>query len=361
MPAANAKEVTALDEFLYQLIELRWRVKHPDNSRLPNRFRQAYELRINTIAEGSATPLLERRLNVPEDPALFNAPSDEYTEDFRRAVEELEEIVRLASEYRELPASVYALPLSAIRNLGSTLREDEKLQVGHGRVSDWSTKPIYTASAREYVLKQLGQPQFKHVTYSGLVRSTNVSSGTFNFVDAASRVSATAKYDHGFELEIDGENDQTWAWVEVSGRVEFTNNSNSHSFVAVDNIRTDQLTSEYNRLQERIYEIRGLRPGWLDGEAGDEFTQNQLDEAQAVLRAAVEVGKLPQTVAPSIEGTIEFSWVDGDQHFSIEVEPEGGFYFHKSNTDSMNAIDQDVETLGRHPSDLIVDWVRRTV
>ena len=141
MPAANTKEVAALDELLYQLIELRWRAKHPESSKLPNNFRKAYELRINTIAEGTATPLLERRRSTPDDPTLFPASSDEFTEDYRQAVEELEEILRLASEHGPLPDSVYALPLPAIRNLGSTLRDDEKLQVGHGRVTDWSTKP----------------------------------------------------------------------------------------------------------------------------------------------------------------------------------------------------------------------------
>lgn len=361
MPAANTKEVAALDELLYQLIELRWRAKHPESSKLPNNFRKAYELRINTIAEGTATPLLERRRSTPDDPTLFPASSDEFTEDYRQAVEELEEILRLASEHGPLPDSVYALPLPAIRNLGSTLRDDEKLQVGHGRVTDWSTKPTYTTSAREYVLDQLGKPQFKHVTYSGLVRSTNVSNGTFNFVDAASRVSATATYDHGFELDIDGQNEQTWAWVEVKGQVEFTNKSKSHVFISVDSIHTDQLTTEYNRLQDRLKEIGELQPGWLDGEEGDGFTQGQLENARAVVKAAVNAGKLPKTVAPSVDGAIVFSWVSDNQHFSVEVEPEGGFYFHKSNTISMNAIDQEVETLSKHPSDLITEWVERIV
>ncbi|MHC2849911.1 hypothetical protein ACUXOC_001364 [Corynebacterium mucifaciens] len=361
MPAANTKEVAALDELLYQLIELRWRAKHPESSKLPNNFRKAYELRINTIAEGTATPLLERRRSTPDDPTLFPASSDEFTEDYRQAVEELEEILRLASEHGPLPDSVYALPLPAIRNLGSTLRDDEKLQVGHGRVTDWSTKPTYTTSAREYVLDQLGKPQFKHVTYSGLVRSTNVSNGTFNFVDAASRVSATATYDHGFELDIDGQNEQTWAWVEVKGQVEFTNKSKSHVFISVDSIHTDQLTTEYNRLQDRLKEIGELQPGWLDGEEGDGFTQGQLENAHAVVKAAVNAGKLPKTVAPSVDGAIVFSWVSDNQHFSVEVEPEGGFYFHKSNTISMNAIDQEVETLSKHPSDLITEWVERIV
>ncbi|WP_144242405.1 hypothetical protein [Corynebacterium ureicelerivorans] len=361
MPAANTKEVAALDELLYQLIELRWRAKHPESSKLPNSFRKAYELRINTIAEGTATPLLERRRSTPDDPTLFPASSDEFTEDYRQAVEELEEILRLASEHGPLPDSVYALPLPAIRNLGSTLRDDEKLQVGHGRVTDWSTKPTYTTSAREYVLDQLGKPQFKHVTYSGLVRSTNVSNGTFNFVDAASRVSATATYDHGFELDIDGQNEQTWAWVEVKGQVEFTNKSKSHVFISVDSIHTDQLTTEYNRLQDRLKEIGELQPGWLDGEEGDGFTQGQLENAHAVVKAAVNAGKLPKTVAPSVDGAIVFSWVSDNQHFSVEVEPEGGFYFHKSNTISMNAIDQEVETLSKHPSDLITEWVERIV
>lgn len=361
MPAANTKEVAALDELLYQLIELRWRAKHPESSKLPNNFRKAYELRINTIAEGTATPLLERRRSTPDDPTLFPASSDEFTEDYRQAVEELEEILRLASEHGPLPDSVYALPLPAIRNLGSTLRDDEKLQVGHGRVNDWSTKPTYTTSAREYVLDQLGKPQFKHVTYSGLVRSTNVSNGTFNFVDAASRVSATATYDHGFELDIDGQNEQTWAWVEVKGQVEFTNKSKSHVFISVDSIHTDQLTTEYNRLQDRLKEIGELQPGWLDGEEGDGFTQGQLENAHAVVKAAVNAGKLPKTVAPSVDGAIVFSWVSDNQHFSVEVEPEGGFYFHKSNTISMNAIDQEVETLSKHPSDLITEWVERIV
>lgn len=361
MPAANAKEVAALDELLYQLIELRWRENHPDNSRLPNNFRQAYELRINTIDEGSATPLLQRRISTPPDPTLFPSTSDEFTETYRQAVEELEEILRLASEYGPLPNSVYSLPLPAIRNLGSTLRDDEKLQIGHGRVSDWSTKPTYTTSARDYMLDQLGKPQFKHVTYSGLVRSTNVSNGTFNFVDAASRVSATATYDHGFELEIDGENEQTWAWVVVKGQVEFTNKSKSHVFISVDSIQTNQLTTEYNRIQARLKEIGDLQPGWLDGEDGDSFGQDQLENAQAIVKAAVNAGKLPQTVSPSIEGAIVFSWVGNNQHFSIEVEPEGGFYLHKSNTISMNAIDLKVETLGKHPSELITEWVERII
>lgn len=361
MPAANAKEIAALDELLYQLVELRWRAKHPDNSRLPNKFRQAYELRINTIAEGSATPLLERRRSIPDDPTLFDTSSDELTEHFRLAVDDLEEIVRLASEHGQLPDSVYTLPLPAIRNLGSTLREDEKLQVGHGKTSDWSTKPVYSADARNYLIAQLGQPQFEYVTYSGLVQSTNVSNGTFNFVDAASRVLATAAYDYGFELEIDGENEQTWAWVKVSGQVEFTTSSKSHSFITVDSIHTNQLTSEYNRLQQRLNEISDLQPGWLDGESGNTFTNHQLDDSRAVLKAAVGAGKLPQTVAPSIEGTIVFSWVRGDQHFSVEVEPEDGFYFHKSNTTSMNAIDEDMTTLGKHPSRLITEWAERTV
>lgn len=361
MPAATAQEIAALDELLYQLIELRWRAKHPDNSKLPNNFRQDYELRINTIAGGSATPLLERRRSTPDAPTLFPASSDEFTEDYRQAVAELEEILRVASEFGQLPESVYALPSPAIRNIGSTLREDEKLQVGHGRITDWSDKPAYTTFARKYLLEQLDKPQQKHVTYSGLVRSTNVSSGTFSFVDVESRVSATAAYDHGFELEIDGENEQTWAWVEVSGEVEFTINSNSHTFTSVDSINTSQLTPDYNRLQGRLNEIGNLQPGWLDGEIGDAFTKNQLDEAQAVLKASVVAGKLPDTVAPSIEGAIEFSWIDGNQHFSIEVEPEGSFYFHKSNTDSMNATSKDVESLGKYPSDLILEWVRRTV
>lgn len=66
-------------------------------------------------------------------------------------------------------------------------------------------------------------------------------------------------------------------------------------------------------------------------------------------------------MSPSVDGAIVFSWVSDNQHFSVEVEPEGGFYFHKSNTISMNAIDQDVETLGKHPSNLVTEWVERNV
>ncbi|WKS67240.1 hypothetical protein NLL33_02115 [Corynebacterium accolens] len=361
MPAATAQEIAALDEILYQLIELRWRTEHPESSKLPNNFRQDFELRINTIAEGSSTPLLERMRSTPDAPTLFSASADEFTEYYRQAMEELEEILRVASEYGPLPQSVFELPPSAIRNIGSTLREDENLQVGHGRITDWSKKPVYTTVARKYLIEQLDRPLHKYVTYSGLISRTNVSKRTFSFVDAASRVSATAKYNHGFELEIDGENEQTWAWVEVTGQVEFTNNSNTHSFISVDKINTTQLTADYNRLQTRLNEIRELQSGWLDGEYGAPFASDQIDQALTVLKAAVNAGKLPHTVAPSIEGAIEFSWIDRNQHFSIEVEPEGGFYLHKSNTESMNAIDKDVDSLGKHPSDLIMEWVRRII
>lgn len=361
MPADNAKEVSALNELIYQLIELRWRERNPQSSRLPNGFRERYELRIRKIEPGSATPLLERTVSKPDAPALFDVDEDELTRLFKECVEEAELILWAAENSETLPESVFKLPLPSIRGVGSTLRDGESLQVGYGEIDDWGSKPIYTPASRRYLLEQLGKPRRKEVTYRGLVRSTNVSSGTFTFIDSKSRVLASAPYDQGFYLDINGEDEQTWAWVEVEGTVEFTEHSNTESFVFIETVTSRQLTPEFNRLQTRLDEIRDLETGWADGEDDPVFSEQQCENAQAVLTAAVEAGHLPTTVSPSLEGAIVLSWIAGDTHFSVEVEPEGSFYFHKSNVQTMAAEDGDYNSLSKRPSDLIDEWVRRSV
>lgn len=143
MPVETLGELAAYRDLVVGVAKEIFRSRHPHRQRVPRGFEDRLHLRLRTVEDGSAIPVLERAL--PEGTLL--ASEDEFTE----ARNLIEDAVAAADAQASLPDDFPRDVLVLFNRFGQTLRADEAIELRRGTAT---SGPRYTPEVRKALVLQ---------------------------------------------------------------------------------------------------------------------------------------------------------------------------------------------------------------
>jgi hypothetical protein len=156
MPVETLVELAAYRDLVVGVAKEIFRGRHPDRQRVPRGFEDRLHLRLRTVEEGSAIPVLERAL--PE--GMLLAPDDEFTE----ARNLIEDAVAAVDAQALLPDDFPHDALVLFNRFGQTLRADEAIELRYGTAI---SGPRYTPEVRKALVLQQKRTYQQEVDESG--------------------------------------------------------------------------------------------------------------------------------------------------------------------------------------------------
>lgn len=326
MPIEALTELVAYQQLVVAVAEEVYRSDHPGRQRLPGGFADRLQLRLRTIEQGSAVPVLERI----REPGALMSRRDEFTQ----SRDLIEEAVAAIAAGEALPEDFPRQAVVLFNRFGQTLRPDEAIEL---QKPGAQSGPRYTQDVRRrLVLKERRtfQAEVSDIGWVLELDSTRmtclirlrsalraqpvpapVDEFTFDQVKAA--------------LEPNGEG----APVRVTGIAVYSTGGHVLRLDSIQEVSPIEDPEGLEALDRRIGELEELPAGWLDG-AGAPLTPAAIKNARATLAELLFLDVPRPRIYPTPEGGVQAEWAIGDSEVSITFEPDGSFYSMAVNRES---------------------------
>lgn len=317
MPVETLVELAQYRELLLGVARAQFLREHPERKRMPRGFFDRLQLRLRTVEDGSAMPVLERI--APQ--GLLVSVDDEFT----HARDAIEDAVAAAEADQPPPAGFPPEALVLFNRLGQTLRGDEALELRRGSAG---TGPRYTAETRRKLV--LSQKRTYQEELHGI--------GWISEVDAAGmscrirlREGPTTPVPAPLDeltfgpardvLEPNGEGPPVW----LSGVGVFDTERGLIRFDSIHDVGMLDDPQDLVSLDNRLDELASLSAGWLDGE-GIRPDVGALERARRVLSNLLTFEVPRPRVFATPEGGVQAEWTVGENEISVTFEPDGRIY-----------------------------------
>jgi len=313
MPVETLAELAQYRELVIGVARAQFLEENPGRKRVSRGFVDRLDLRLRIVEGGSAVPVLER----PAPDGMLLAPEDEFT----RARDTIEEVVRAAAADSPLPDSFPSEALVLFDRFGQTLRGDEAIELRRGNAG---SGPRYTSQTRRKLV--LSQQQTYQEELQGIGRVFEVDGNNMSCrirlrLGPASPVTASldeVTFDPVKEaLEPNGKGPPVW----VSGVGEFDSDNHLIRFISIHDV-TALEPEDLDSLDRRLDELSSMDAGWLDGE-GESPSKYALDRAGRLLGDLLTFEVPRPRVFPTPEGGVQAEWTIGDHEISVTFEPDG--------------------------------------
>jgi hypothetical protein len=316
MPVEALGELAQYRDLVLGVARAQFLLEHPERKRLPRGFVDRLQLRLRTVEDGSAIPVLER---VAPRGALL-AVDDEFT----RARDAIEDVVAAAAADEPLPEVFPLEALVLFNRFGQTLRPDEAIELRRGSAK---SGPRYTGETRRRLVlsqKRTYQEELHGIGWIYEVDANGMSCRVRLRTGPTAPVSAPLD-EMTFEpvkevLEPNGEGPPVW----VSGIGVFDSARRLLRFDSIHDVSAldpEDLAS----LDSRLDELSLLNPGWLDGE-GARLDVEALSRARRVLADLLAFEVPRPRVFATPEGGVQAEWTVADNEISVTFEPDGKLY-----------------------------------
>lgn len=165
-----AVELAAYRELVIDVAKSLWTRENAGRQRLPKGFEQTFQLRITELSPGSTVVALSR--NVAAGQQLHLMENDL----FHRSMCLIEETVVCAASNQNVPAVFPRSTLPKFRRWGSSLFEDEQIEL---RSPNGQTMATYGAAARANLLDRIDTSYENTAEVVGYVLATSIRAGRF--------------------------------------------------------------------------------------------------------------------------------------------------------------------------------------
>lgn len=317
MPVETLVELAAYRELVLGVAKELFRAAHPARQRVPRGFAERLQLRLRTVEDGSAVPVLER---VAPAEALL-AADDEFT----HARDVIEDAVAAVAGGAELSSAFPRDALVLFNRFGQTLRSDEAVELRRGAATSGAT---YTRDVRKRLVlnqRRSFQEEVEDIGWVSEVDADHMSClirlrmGSQGAIPAPlDEVTFAAVKE---VLEPKGEGPP----VRVSGIGVFDTDQRLIRFDSIHEVSVLEGADELATLERRFDELAALLPGWLDGE-GVQLDTAVLRRARRVLAELLTFDVPQPRVFPTPDGGVQAEWNVADHEISVTFEPDGTLY-----------------------------------
>jgi hypothetical protein len=346
VPVETLVELAAYRDLLLGVAKELFRKENPDRQRVPRGFDHRLQLRLRTVEDGSAMPVLERIL---PDEALFPL-EDEFT----TARDVVEDAIAAVAEGSTLPGTFPRDALVLFNRFGQTLKPSEAIELRRGSATQG---PRYTAEIRKVLVlseRRAYQQEIEDIGWVSAVDADHMSCliRLRNWPQAAvpaplDEVTFTPVKE---VLEPEGEGPP----VRVIGVGVFHTVRGLLRFDSVHEVSLIDVPEDLATLYDRFDELGALHEGWLDGDGVPPNTV-VLGRARRVLADLLNHDVPRPRVYPTPEGGVQAEWTVGEHEISVTFEPDGSLYAISVNVASGESEEP---KLRRDDIDQIVELLR---
>jgi hypothetical protein len=317
MPVETLAELAQYRELVLGVARAQFLSENPERKRVPRGFTDRLQLRLRTVEEGSAVPVLER----PAPEGTLLAPEDEFT----RARDAIEDAVAAAEADEPPPTRFPPEALVLFNRFGQTLKPDEAIELRRGSAT---TGPRYTAQTRRKLVlrqKRTYQEELHGIGWISEVDGNGMSCRIRLRLGPTSPV--PAPLDEVIfgpvrdVLEPNGEGPPVW----VSGVGVFDSDQGLLRFDSIHEVSVLDEPEDLASLDKRLEELASLNTGWLDGD-GVRPDGDVLHRASCMLADLLTFEVPRPRVFATPEGGVQAEWTIADHEISVTFEPDGRLY-----------------------------------
>lgn len=311
IPLEMLADFAVLSEMLLEVARWKFREQNVDRKRIPRGFFSGVSLRLTSIEQGSAIPVI----GLVATPATsFSNEVESYFIQARNAVIAA---VAAAQEGTRITDHLPEKLLGYFDRFGRNLADGEAIEL-----SDDAGGPIARLtkdSRRKLVRASTAQDYTEETSVYGLVHEFDQRTRTFQLTlptgATLSRLPAGSQHYDTILEASNGFRQQTR--VRIFGLGRFDLNNRLQEMISVEHaVILDRLD-----VGVRIDEFRTLKEGWFDGK-GAAFSSSQLDWlVDAFANHYPDDARLPY-LFPTPDGTILAEWSLGEHAVSLEISLE---------------------------------------
>jgi hypothetical protein len=181
LPVEALTEVSAYRELVVAVARDMYRREHPAKHRIPRGFDVGFELLLTGVAEGSASPTLQR-LRTPEPPRLAPLSAKQvelfgpHVDYFDAARDVIEAVIAAGAAGKPLPAAFNRETLVRFNAFGRTLTDDDSIIVAPPNKSRGA---VYNRKVRSKLLAQSDATFIEETEVVGLFRTADLDTNGF--------------------------------------------------------------------------------------------------------------------------------------------------------------------------------------
>lgn len=308
LPLETVTELAAYRALVEAAAAYLYKQDNPSRHRVPKGFYESFQLVLTgTIEEGSAVPSILRKFDHPFTPALFasEAPSDLF--DQGRAL--IEKLIAEAAAGRldKIPPQLFA----GFKAFGSSLEAEEAIVVAGPGTREG---PAYDAIIRQRILATTG-PYEDSVMIVGEVRMADLDEESFKVRTTEGEKIEVRSASIFLPVALRSLSAEDRVQVRVRGIGVFSAQGHLQRISMATDVRLAEEGEENESrtgcptpMNEQIATLRGLAPGWLDGE-GLAYRGSDLDWLEAYLARLVTSSGVPcPYIYPTPEGAVRVEW-----------------------------------------------------
>lgn len=317
MPVETLVELAQYRELVLGVARAQFLRSHPERKRVPRGFFDRLQLRLRTVEDGSAVPVLER---VAPAGALIAVDDD-----FTRARDAIEDAVAAAESGEQPPSGFPQEALVLFNRFGQTLRPDEAIELRRGsapsgpRYTVDTRRKLLLSKRRTYTEELQGLGWISEVDGNGMSCRIRLRMGPATPVPAPlDEVTFGPVKD---VLEPNGEGPP----VRVSGVGVFDSERRLIRFDSIYDVNVLDDPEDLVSLDDRLDELASLNTGWLDGE-GVRPDALVLERARRMLADLLTFEVPRPRVFATPDGGVQAEWTVGEHEISVTFEPDGKLY-----------------------------------
>lgn len=312
IPLQVLSDLTTLREMVIDVAKWRYLLEHPDLQRAPRGFANRIDLKIVSIDDGSAVPVINLTTDEPLIPGIL-LPHQRLLE---RARDDIATAVATGAGDSRVTDDTH-LPirfLAYFNRIGRSLRDGESLELPR---ANGSPPALLTIETRQRLLQRSTVREItRELDVRGTVPEADQERMTFELQPIhGGRVAGSIPEEH-FEVIIEAFNGYlNGVRILVKGIGRYDRQGRLSGLDSIDQVTLlDQLD-----VAARLDELRAMQDGWLDG-AGKALSLAGLDWLSAAFqRHFPDDAPLPFTY-PTPEGSIQLEWTLGSQDISLKVD-----------------------------------------
>jgi hypothetical protein len=327
MPVEALAELVAYQQLVVGVAQEIFRNTYPDRQRLPRGFAERLQLRLRSVEDGSAMPVLER---VRESQALMPVTDDEFT----RSRDLIEDAVGAIAAGDDLPEAFPRNAVVLFNRFGQTLHRDEAIELRRGTAT---SGPRYTQDVRRRLV--LGERRTVQAEISDIGWVLEIDSARMTcqirLRSAPQPQPVPGPVDEvNFDpLKAAMEPDGNGPPVRITGVGVYNTAGRLLRFDSLQDVGLVEDPENLEALDSRLADLAALSSGWLDGE-GVPPTHAALRKADSMLAELLTLGAPRPRLYPTLEGGVEAEWTAGKHEISITFEPDGSWDAVAVNRDS---------------------------
>lgn len=305
LPLEVLPELDAYRDLLIEVAKALYIQRNPGRKRTPKGFESNCKLRVRTVREGSAIPVVEREWSEPQQLTLGGVIEPDEFDDARDLISQ---VIEAIGERRNLPEAFPLALVPCFNKFGRRLRSGESIELRSPRAD---RGPKYTPDIRRRLVLVSASSVQEDISLVGYVDGVDDTADRFRFSLPLGKDYLVPFEPQHFETLVEALASRRAKQVEVIGLGTY---DQTQALTAISDISEINLLDEplESPIARRFRELRELEAGWLDGDEGEALNAEGLNWLERLLDELIHKQAMPVPyLYPTIENDVRAEWSIG--------------------------------------------------